>query len=207
MRSSKRSKILELMRKNNLYIILLIIFNLLVILINYQLLGKSGAFVVDNTINTLGFISLLVTISIAVFVPFLIKKAIDDNRGIKLLIIEGIKELIIIVEKNHKIVSDLYSQNTNIENTHRDDIRENFFDTELKIDSLKSQLEVSYPSKDKIQKGIFEDYLVYKQFLTDGKFMMSSYLSVDYDFYREEKNAFAKFQKNLIVYIHEIHKF
>ena len=70
-----------------------------------------------------------------------------------------------------------------------------FFDTELKIDSLKSQLEVSYPSKDKIQKGIFEDYLVYKQFLTDGKFMMSSYLSVDYDFYREEKNAFAKFQK------------
>ena len=70
MRSSKRSKILELMRKNNLYIILLIIFNLLVILINYQLLGKSGAFVVDNTINTLGFISLLVTISIAVLCHF-----------------------------------------------------------------------------------------------------------------------------------------
>ena len=180
---------------------------MLVILINYQLLGKSGAFVVDNTINTLSFISLLVTISIAVFVPFLIKKAIDDNRGIKLLIIEEIKELIIIVEKNHKVVSDLYSQNTNIENTHRDDIRENFFDTELKIDSLKSQLEVSYPSKNKIQKGIFEDYLAYKQFLTDSKFMMSSYLNVDYDFYREEKNAFAKFQKNLIVYIHEIHKF
>lgn len=64
------------MRKNNLYIILLIIFILLVILINYQLLGKSGAFIVDNTINTLSFISLLVTISIAVFVPFLIKKAI-----------------------------------------------------------------------------------------------------------------------------------
>lgn len=195
------------MRKNNLNTILLIIFILLVILINYQLLGKLDVFVIDNTINTLSFISLIITVAIAIFVPFLIKKAIDDNRGIKLLIIDEIKDLIIIVEKNHKIVSDLYSQNTDIQNIHRDDIRENFFDTELKIDSLKSQLEVSYPSKNKIQKGIFEDYLVYKQFLTDSKFMLSSYLKVDYDFYREEKNSFAKFQKKLIVYIHEIHKF
>lgn len=195
------------MRKNNLNTILLIIFILLVILINYQLLGKLDVFVIDNTINTLSFISLIITVAIAIFVPFLIKKAIDDNRGIKLLIIDEIKDLIIIVEKNHKIVSDLYSQNTDIQNIHRDDIRENFFDTELKIDSLKSQLEVSYPSKNKIQKGIFEDYLVYKQFLTDSKLMLSSYLKVDYDFYREEKNSFAKFQKKLIVYIHEIHKF
>lgn len=179
----------------------------MVILINYQLLGKSGAFIIDNTINTLSFISLLVTISIAIFVPFLIKKAIDDNRGIKLLIIDEVKELIKLVEKNHKIIAELFSQNIKIENNHRDEIRENFFDTELKMDSLKSQLEVSYHSKDKLQKQIFEDYLKYKQFLTDGKFMMSSYLNVDYDFYREEKNAFAKFQKNLVVYIHEIHKF
>lgn len=200
------------MKKNNFYIkllniILLIIFDFLVILILYQLLGKSGAFVIDNTINILGFISLLVTISIAILVPFSIKKAIDDNRGIKLLIIDEVKELIRLVEKNHKIVTELYSQNVNIENNHRDEIRENFFDIELKIDSLKSQLDISYPSKDKLQKKIFEDYLKYKQFLTDGKFMMSSYLNVCYDFYREEKNAFAKFQKNLMVYINEIHKF
>ena len=94
------------MKKNNIHIILLIISDLLLILINYQLLGHLSAFTIDNTINTLSFVSLLVTVSIAIFVPFLIKKAIDDNKGIKTLIIDEVKEIICLVEKNHKIISD-----------------------------------------------------------------------------------------------------
>ena len=207
MRSSKRSKTLELMTKNNFYIILLIIADLLLVIINFQLAGNLGVFIIDNTINTLSFISLLVTIVIAIFVPFLIKKVIDDNRGIKALIIDEVKELIHLVEQNHKIIADLYSKGTVIENHHRDTVRNNFYDTELKIDSLQSQLEVSYPSKKQTSKEIFDQYLKYKQFLTDGKFMLSSYVNVDYDFYRDEKNSFAEFQKILITHIHKIHKF
>ena len=161
----------------------------------------------DNTINTLSFISLLFTVSIAIFVPFLIKKAIDDNRGIKALLIEEIKDLICLVEKNHRIISDLYSSSGNIESTHRDMVRENFFDAELKRDSLRSQLEISYPTKKELRKNVFDYIIKYKQFLTDCKFMMSSYTSVDHDFYRDEKNAFAEFQKELTTSIHKIHKF
>ena len=123
------------------------------------------------------------------------------------MIIDEVKELIHLVEQNHKIIADLYSKGTVIENHHRDTVRNNFYDTELKIDSLQSQLEVSYPSKKQTSKEIFDQYLKYKQFLTDGKFMLSSYLNVDYDFYRDEKNSFAEFQKILITHIHKIHKF
>ena len=66
------------MIKSKIITLLLIIGDLLLIILNYHLIGKLGAFTIDNTINTLDFISLLVTISIACFVPFLIKKAIDE---------------------------------------------------------------------------------------------------------------------------------
>ncbi|MDQ5957061.1 MAG: hypothetical protein QG614_32 [Patescibacteria group bacterium] len=195
------------MIRNSIKTLLLIIGDLLLIILNFQLIGGLGVFKIDNSINTLDFISLLVTICIAIFVPFLIKKAIDDNRGIKSLLIEEVKNLICLVEENHKIISNLYSQGTTIENKHRDNVRENFFDAELKLDSIRSQLEISYPLKDDFSKKIFDHAIKYKQFLTDSKFMMSSYTQVDYDFYREEKNAFATFQKSLVTQIHEIHKF
>jgi hypothetical protein len=105
------------------------------------------------------------------------------------------------------MISDLYSEGTAVENKHRDEVRENFFDAELKLDSIQSQLEISYPHKKDFSKKIFDHSIKYKQFLTDSKFMMSSYTQVDYDFYREEKNAFAGFQKALMSQIHEIHKF
>lgn len=194
------------MKRNSIIIFLLITVVLLLIVLNFQLIGGLGVFKIDNTINTLSFVSLLVTILIAIFVPFLIKKAIDDNRGIKFLLIDEVKSLICIVEGNHKIISELYSSGETIGNKHRDDLRENFFDAELKLDSIQSQFEISYPIKTEFPKKIFAHTIKYKQFLTDSKFMMSAYTNVDYDFYREEKNAFATFQKDLIAQIHEIHK-
>ncbi len=195
------------MIKNNTLILLLIIGDLLLVILNFQFVGKLGVFKIDNTINILSFVSLLVTICIAIFVPFLIKKVIDDNRGIKSILIEEIKSLICIIEQNHKIIADLFSDGVSIANEHRDKTRENFFDAELKLDSIRSQLEISYPFKKTFFKKIFDHSIMYKQFLTDSKFMMSSYTQVDYDFYREDKNAFAKFQKSLMTQIHEIHKF
>ncbi|USN95021.1 MAG: hypothetical protein H6791_01150 [Candidatus Nomurabacteria bacterium] len=195
------------MIKSKIITLLLIIGDLLLIILNYHLIGKLGAFTIDNTINTLDFISLLVTISIACFVPFLIKKAIDDNRGIKSLLIEEVKDLICLIEKNHKIISELFSQGTAVENKHRDAVIYNFFDAELKLDSIRSQLEISYSSKKGFSQKIFDHSIKYKQFLTDSKFMISSYTQVDFDFYREETNAFAGFQKALMSQIHEIHKF
>ncbi len=195
------------MIKSRITTLLLMVGDLLLIILNFQLIGKLGVFEIDNKINTLDFISLLITICIALFVPFLIKKVIDDNRGIKSLLIDEVKELICLVEENHKIISELYSQSTTIEGEHRDAVRENFFDAELKLDSIRSQLEISYSSKKDFSEKIFDHSIKYKQFLTDSKFMMSSYTQVDYDFYREEKNAFAGFQKALMSQIHEIHKF
>ena len=195
------------MIKSSIQTVLLIVGDLLLTILNFQLLGGLDAFKIDNTINTLDFISLLVTIAIACFVPFLLKKAIDDNRGIKSLLIEEVEDLISLVEENHKIISDLYSQETIVENKHREAVRDNFFDAELKVDSIRSQLEISYQSKKDFSQKIFDHVIKYKQFLTDGKFVMSSYTKVDYDFYREEKNAFAGFQKALMSQIHDIHKF
>lgn len=195
------------MIRNSIKILLLIIGDLLLIILNFQLLGGLSVFKIDNTINTLSFISLLVTICMAIFVPFLIKKAIDDNRGIKSLLIDELKNLISLVEENHKVISNLYSQGATIESGHRDNMIENFFDAELKIDSIRSQLEISYPFKKDFSKKVFDHTIKYKQFLTDSKFMISSYTQIDHDFYRGEKNAFAVFQKSLITQIHEIHKF
>jgi hypothetical protein len=177
------------------------------LVLDLLLFEKTGAFVIDRSINILEFISLLVTIVIAFAVPFLIKKAIDDKRGIKSLLIKEIEDLIYIIEKNHKIISDLYSENEPITDSHRDRVREVFFDAELKIDSLKSHIGISYPSKISLSGGIFDHTIKYKEFLTDGKFMISSYKNIDYDFYREEKNQFSTFQKKVTECIHEIHKF
>lgn len=195
------------MKKNNIIIALLIIFDVLLLIINFHLVGGLGAFTIDNTINTLSFISLVVTVIIAFLVPFLIKKAIDDNRGIKALLIEEINELICTAELNHKIISDLFANSTEIDSSHRDGVLENFFDIELKIDSLSAQFDISYPSKSKILEQVVNHCLEYKRFLTDGKFLLSKFTHIDADFYREEKNAFAKLRKELVTKIHEIHKF
>lgn len=187
-------------------IILLILGDLLLFLINFQLICSLNGFEIDATINILDFASLLVTIIIATFVPILIKKAIDDNRGIKEMLIEEIKDLLEILERNHNLISDLFSDGHEIKSNHRDTVRYNFYEAELKIDCLKLQLEVSYPKKSSIAKEAFDDYLKYKSFLTDGKFMISSNKNIDYDFYQQDNNKFAVLRKNLLISIHKIHK-
>lgn len=194
------------MKKSEFKILLLIILNLLLVLANFQL-ADGIIYTIDKSINILDLLSVLVTIVIAFSVPFLVKKAIDDNRGIKSLLIDEFMDLIEIAKKNHSLVSDLFSKNQKITSEHRDKVLENFFDIELKLDSLDGQFSISYPSKADVLNDAQQSYFEYKRFLTDGKFMRSKCENVDYDFYRDAKNAFAKFQKDIMQKIHEIHRF
>lgn len=170
-------------------------------------INNYTAVTLDNEVNVLDVLSLLITIGIAVFVPSLIKKAIDDRKDVKMLLIDEVKELINLVKLPHQVVQDLYSKNETIAQSARDNIVNLFHDAELKNDSIREQIEVSFRNHSTTTKEITNLLLEYKAFLTGGVLMSSKYVSIDFEFYRQDKTAFANFEKGLKKVMHEIHKF
>ncbi len=157
--------------------------------------------------NILDVLSFLVTIAIAIFVPSYIKKAIDDRKDVKLLVVGEVKELIALAKEPHKIVQTAFVQEQAIGSTERDKVVDLFFDTELKNDSIREQITISFDKHSAIADEITTALFQYKSFLTGGKFMNSRYKKIDYDFFQEDKKEFAELEKRLMRSIHQIHKF
>lgn len=152
-------------------------------------------------------LSWLTTIGIALAIPFLVKKGIDDNRGIKSFLVDEVKELIEITKSIKEVVSSSYSSGT-FQPSDKDTILTNFHSAQQKLGSIQDQLKISFESESKKTIEDMKSALSnYKQYLTGGEMMWSSFTSVSHSFNNENNSEYSKMETILKASIHHIHKF
>lgn len=152
-------------------------------------------------------VNLLLTLSIGISIPLLVKKWIEDNRSIKGSLVDEIKCIILILDKIKTIITTCHSSSV-ITKEQKDEINYLFHKSELQINSLNEQLKISFePECPKLMEKLKEKYHAYKDYLTGGELMLSSFNKIDDRFYREHNTEISKIETHLKTVIHQIHKF
>lgn len=161
----------------------------------------------DPQVNVLDIANLIVTIVIAFMIPFFINKLIEEKRGLKTFIIDELKCLIEIISKVKTIINDAHTKGV-FEAKDRDCIIYTFHEAELKVVSIKEQLNVIFEDDcDHICTNLTELLFTYKDYVTGGELMTSSFTTVNEHFYRENNTQHSKIETGLKKLIHEIYKF
>ena len=161
----------------------------------------------DCKINAFDVANLFVTIVIAIMIPFFVSKLIEDKRGIKAMISEEIKELILIILDIKEVVSNSHRKGV-FEVEDRDSINYKFHEAELKAYSIITQVNESFKSNSKETKETVISLLFgYKDYLTGGELMQSSFTKVDQRFLRENNTEYYKTETGLKTLIHRVCKF
>lgn len=148
----------------------------------------------------------LLTLVIGVSIPLLVKKWIEDNRSVKTSLVEEIKNIIHTLDKIKVLISNCHS-GSNITKDNKDEINYLFHNSELQISSLDEQLKISFAKQSReIMKNLKTKYHAYKDYLTGGELMLSSFTKVDDRFYREHNTEHSIIETHLKTVIHEIYK-
>jgi hypothetical protein len=160
----------------------------------------------DPQINILSLASLIVTIVIAFLIPISITKLIEDKRGIKAFLVDEFKELIIILNKIKTIIVDAHGKG--IFETHdRDNINYIFHEAELKTSSIREQIKEAFGEKvEETNKNLTDLLFSYKDYITGGELMNSSFTKVEDRFYRESNTEYSKIETGLKTEIQKIQK-
>jgi hypothetical protein len=149
----------------------------------------------------------LLTIGLAFLIPFFIKKWIDDGRFIKGVLVDEVKNLISTLSQIKIIITNC-NQNNKITKDQKYEINAIFHEAELNIDSLNTQLTISYSNHSKtLHLEISKVFNKYKDFLTGGDFMNKNFDKISSDFLREHNTEYSKLTTYLKTIIHEVHKF
>lgn len=159
----------------------------------------------EPKVSVLEILTFLVTVAIGVVFPFLIKKWVDDNQTIKNYLVQEVEQLIAEIKENKDLISKSFSDGE-FKNEHRDKINFTFHSTELQIESIQKQFEVSFPNSMKVVEDMKESFRVYKDYLTGGEMMISTFTKIELPFYREHSNEYNKFESHLKEMIHKVHR-
>ena len=159
----------------------------------------------EPKVSVLEMLTFLVTVTIGVVFPFLIKKWVDDNQTIKQYLVQEVEQLIYEIKENKELISKSFTDGE-FKNEHRDKITFTFHSTELQIESIQKQFEVSFPNSKKIVEDMKESFRVYKDYLTGGEMMISTFTKIELTFYREHSNEYNKFESHLKEMIHKVHR-
>jgi hypothetical protein len=159
----------------------------------------------ERKITALEALTFLVTVAIGIIFPFLIKKWVDDNQTIKIYLVQEIEQLISEIKENKNLIAQTFSDGE-FKSEDRDKINFTFHSTELQIESIQKQFEVSFPNSLKIVEDMKDSFRVYKDYLTGGELMISTFDKIELPFYREHSNEYNKFESHLKEMIHKIHR-
>ena len=148
----------------------------------------------------------ILTLTLGIVIPFMVKKWIEDNRSVKSTLVEEIKNIIYTLSKIKSIIDTCHSQNL-ITKEQKDEINFLFHESELQINSFDEQLKISFPNAhNSLATSLKKNYHEYKDYLTGGELMLSAFDKVDNRFYREHKTELFKIETHLKTVIHRIHK-
>lgn len=192
--------------QNKIIIILLCLISFILGVSLDRIFKNLSYLQLDPKVSVVDITSLLVTIFIALLIPFYINKLIDDKRGIKMCLIDEFKELIEIMAQIKAIISDSYSRGS-FENKDRDNINYLFHSAELKINSVIEQMSITFKDEAVATKqaltALFDPY---KDYLTGGELMISSFNKIDDRFYRENNTKYSKIETGIKVLIQKVYK-
>lgn len=159
----------------------------------------------EKKVSALEILTFLTTIAIGIIFPFLIKKWIDDNQTIKSYLVNEIEVLVKEIKKNSTLIENSYDKGE-FKSEDRDSINFIFHSSELQIESIQKQFNVSFPNAKTIVEDMKTAFRDYKDYLTGGELMISTFIKVELSFHREHSNEYNKFESHLKEMIHKIHR-
>ncbi|MFA6447712.1 MAG: hypothetical protein WCW31_05715 [Patescibacteria group bacterium] len=160
----------------------------------------------ETKISILDLASLLIAVAIAIMIPHYVTKIIEDKRGIKTFLIEEFKELIVILKNIKSKINDAYVIGKLEENDKRA-IVYIFFEAELKVNSIREQLEIAFKNKTQNIENDLTDFLFeYNEYVTGGELMNSDF-KIDERFYKEHNTEYSKIETGVKNLIQKVYRF
>ena len=159
----------------------------------------------EKKVSILEFLIFLTTLAIGIIFPFLIKKWIDDNQTIKSYLVNEIEQLVNEISENEKLI-EVSHKKGEFKKKDRDSINFIFHSSELQIESIEKQFNVSFPNAQKIVDEMKTEFRGYKDYLTGGELMISTFKKVELSFHKEHSNKYNKFKSHLKEMIHKVHR-
>jgi hypothetical protein len=152
-------------------------------------------------------LNLILVFSIGVFVPFFIKRWIEDSRSVKSCLIDELRSAMRISDEIRTIVDRCQASNS-IAQSDKDTISYLFHRSEQMIDSFDVQMKVSFPhAMNTTVRDVKEAHHAYQNRLTGGELMTGAFTTVSGDFRRGHETACASYQTKLKVAIQQVHRF
>lgn len=150
--------------------------------------------------------NLILTASIGIFLPFFIKRWIEDSRQIKNNLIEELRDVLKETERIKDKVKFCYSRNSILQGD-KDEINFLFEQSDRKFNCLDELLVSSYDSETKtIRTEIKNIYMSYWKCVTSTEVMSSKFIRVSEDFYRRHNEMYSKFEIKIKQTINRVHK-
>ncbi|OGZ66337.1 MAG: hypothetical protein A3C50_01180 [Candidatus Staskawiczbacteria bacterium RIFCSPHIGHO2_02_FULL_43_16] len=172
-----------------------------------QFLKDIPYLTLDPSVSPLEVANLFVGIAIAFLIPFTVKKYIEDKKDIKSFLVDEFKELIATIHEVKAIIAKARSANI-FTADNRNDIRAQFHESELKVNSITEQLKIAFVAQSPKTEAVLKELLwKYDHYITGGELMNSSFTAVDERFFRESNIEYSKMETGLKKLIHEVYKF
>lgn len=151
--------------------------------------------------------NLVLVFGIGVFVPFFIKRWIEDSRSVKSCLIDELRSAMRVSDEIRTIIDRCQAGNS-ISQSDKDQISYLFHRSEQMIDSFDVQMKVSFPhAVSTTVRDVKEAHHTYQNKLTGGELMTGSFTMVTGDFRRGHETACSNYQTKLKVAIQQVLRF
>lgn len=161
----------------------------------------------DKSVSIVDIASLFVTIFIALMVPFLVERVIEAQKGIKSDIVNELKELIEIIKRIKQIITKAHT-NQQLIPDDKDQIIYAFYEAELKVELIGELIDVAFKKHGADAKEELKKILLrYKNYLTGGELMSSTFQSVDDRFLKESNTEYSKIDTGLKKFIQKVYRY
>jgi hypothetical protein len=150
--------------------------------------------------------NLLLTASIGIFIPFFIKRWIEDNRQVKNNLIEELKSSLRETECIKDKIKFCHSRNA-ISANDKDEINFLFDQSDVKFHCLCELFTSTYDNETKVIRTELKDiYMSYWKFVTGGELMTTRFTTVTEEFYRRHNEAFSQYEIKVKQTINKVHR-
>lgn len=168
---------------------------------------KNWPFIAFNKeIKIYEVLNLLLTASIGIFLPFFVKRWIEDNRQVKNNLIEELKSTLRDTECIKDKVKFCHSRNS-ISDADKDEINFLFDQSDIKFNCLCELFISTYDNETRLIRSELKDiYFAYWKFVTGGELMKSKFINISEDFYRRHNEVYSKFEIKIKQSINKVHR-
>lgn len=171
------------------------------------ILNDIPHFTLDKEIQIFPIINSLITILLALSIPFWITKQLDDNKGIKSFLTDEVSLVSNELEKIKVKLEQCYKTGT-LTKEDRQEINLLFEQLDKRIDIITKQLEFSYSNKSKEDRTELKiANSVFWKSITAGELMSSKFRKITPQFWKMSMESYYKYEFEIKMLAHKISKY